>query len=398
MSSLAIVNVGVANCSDGSVRDDGVIVVEGDRIVSIGSTVPNSAEQVIDGDGAIAYPGMFAAVTTLGITGLSGQHDDATEHGAAWPELDTHYALNSNDETIAVSRMEGVTGAMAASGYTSIFGGTTVAFHLSDDLRSSVLRPRAMQLINLEYELPVPTVLDYMANAKTDGPTTPGGVFAFVRDALAAARGWAGDARSRALREILDRRIRVLFMTNDQVGIRQALELIDEFSLDAVVQAKADVVPFAAAIASRGIPVIWDGTSAPPRPGEEFDRNYSAAAQLDRAGVDFCIGVPNWGPWRDTGSRPASQMVRTIPQCAAQSVAYGLDEARALRAISLNAARVVLGDPHGDLSEGSCADFALWSGSPLQLSSRVSEVFVAGTRVVRESFQTRLRDNSAPSA
>jgi len=41
---------------------------------------------------------------------------------------------------------------------------------------------------------------------------------------------------------------------------------------------------------------------------------------------------------------------------------------------------------------GKTADLALWSGSPLQMRSRVEKVIIQGRIIPPESVQTRLRD------
>jgi len=63
-------------------------------------------------------------------------------------------------------------------------------------------------------------------------------------------------------------------------------------------------------------------------------------------------------------------------------VRAGLDANTALSAMTATAAELSgAGDHAGTLAVGRDADFVLWSGSPIELSSRLEEVWVDGRRV-----------------
>ncbi|MDO5635416.1 MAG: amidohydrolase family protein, partial [Micrococcus sp.] len=68
---------------------------------------------------------------------------------------------------------------------------------------------------------------------------------------------------------------------------------------------------------------------------------------------------------------------------ASLSVKEGLDRETALRAITLNPARVLgLDDRIGSLAVGKDADLVLWSGDPLDVMQRARQVFIGGRRVM----------------
>jgi imidazolonepropionase-like amidohydrolase len=75
------------------------------------------------------------------------------------------------------------------------------------------------------------------------------------------------------------------------------------------------------------------------------------------------------------------------------AVAYGLPEDAALRAITLSAAEI-LGISYrcGSLSAGKRADLIILDGSPLQITSQVKGVMVAGKPFAPTSRQTELYD------
>jgi imidazolonepropionase-like amidohydrolase len=85
----------------------------------------------------------------------------------------------------------------------------------------------------------------------------------------------------------------------------------------------------------------------------------------------------------------SSELARRLNQEAAKAVRYGgLDPEEALKFVTLNPAiQLGIDKTVGSLEVGKQADFALWSGHPLQLSTRCEQTFIAGRR-----YYERVRD------
>src|SRR5690606_28435561 len=67
---------------------------------------------------------------------------------------------------------------------------------------------------------------------------------------------------------------------------------------------------------------------------------------------------------------------------ATLAVKEGLDRDEALRALTINPARMLgLDDRVGSLTPGKDADVVIWSGDPLDVMSRAESVFVGGREV-----------------
>jgi imidazolonepropionase-like amidohydrolase len=83
--------------------------------------------------------------------------------------------------------------------------------------------------------------------------------------------------------------------------------------------------------------------------------------------------------------------VRNLPYHAAKSVAFGLPQEEALRAVTLNTAEILgLGDQMGSIEAGKRADLIVTDGDPLQILTQVERVFIDGVEVSVESRHTRL--------
>jgi imidazolonepropionase-like amidohydrolase len=92
-----------------------------------------------------------------------------------------------------------------------------------------------------------------------------------------------------------------------------------------------------------------------------------------------------------------SHNVRNLPMPAALSVANGLAEEEAIKALTINPARILgIDNMVGSLEVGKTANIAVWSGSPIQMRSRVQQVIISGKVIPLTSYQTRLRDKFEP--
>lgn len=64
------------------------------------------------------------------------------------------------------------------------------------------------------------------------------------------------------------------------------------------------------------------------------------------------------------------------------AVKDGLDRDIALQAVTINPARIMgVDDQVGSLEPGKLADFAVWSGHPLDIMSRVEQAYIGGELV-----------------
>ena len=84
-------------------------------------------------------------------------------------------------------------------------------------------------------------------------------------------------------------------------------------------------------------------------------------------------------------------LVRTLPQEAGNAVAWGLPYADALRALTSNVTEA-FGLEGGQVAPGQPADLVLWSGEPLESSSRPLGMWLGGAQVPLTSRQDALRE------
>jgi hypothetical protein len=101
---------------------------------------------------------------------------------------------------------------------------------------------------------------------------------------------------------------------------------------------------------------------------------------------------PNPKPY-GVGGCAAPSFARNLPYLAAQAMGFGLTREQALRAITLSAAEVLgVADRLGSIDVGKSADLFVADGDPLEFSTRIEAVYIAGKAVSLETRQTRLFD------
>jgi hypothetical protein len=234
------------------------------------------------------------------------------------------------------------------------------------------------------------------ARSENQYPKTLPGIMALIREKFNRAERYreradplSRDLELEALLPVLDREVPALFYTRDGVTIQNALTLIEEFDLRGIVFARAGVLEHIDRLARMNIPVIWAGATTGTDPEQPYDLNFRTAAALEKKGVLFAFE-------KIVGRPDGRNSPRNLPVPASLSVAHGLSEEAAIRALTINPARILgVDDRMGSLEEGKAANIVIWSGSPIQLRSRVLGVLIEGRVIPLENIQTRLRDKYA---
>jgi imidazolonepropionase-like amidohydrolase len=390
----------------GTAIPGGSLLIEDGKIAKIGPNIaaPEGAV-VIDARGMFVYPGLVAVMTAVGVTGYPGAGNDTDEVGVSTPHMDPYDALNPEDDSIEVTRVGGVTTVQTLSGTRSVINGKSIALNLTGDLAEDMVIHRYIaQIINLT------------AREENKYPSTIPGIVAFLRDKFDQAKQAAekpakagikaaGDGQEgregreessgisrrmemEALIPVVTGKVPVIFITSDEVSVRKAIELIQEYRLKGIIQGGDGILKYADRLAQSRIPVLWGGTRALPERWEPYDKNYHTAAVLAEKDVLFAFDPG--------GRRPESRNTRNLPVPAAISVAHGLSEDDALRAMTINPARILrIDDQVGSLEVGKTANVVIWTESPIQLRARVETVIIAGRVIPLTSLQTRLYERYA---
>jgi imidazolonepropionase-like amidohydrolase len=121
----------------------------------------------------------------------------------------------------------------------------------------------------------------------------------------------------------------------------------------------------------------------PARRYEAYDEAYTLPSRLQAAGVRFCIS--------DGGGAFDAMNARNLGYHAAMAAAYGLPKDEALKSVTLYPAQILgVADRLGSIEVGKIADLVVADGDPLEITTKVEQVYIGGKPVSMETRQTRL--------
>jgi imidazolonepropionase-like amidohydrolase len=162
--------------------------------------------------------------------------------------------------------------------------------------------------------------------------------------------------------------------------IREAIAFSSKQKIRIVLADAYEAYKVLPLIRSHSIPVVLGPPFTLPLDRDDpYDRSYTTAADLYKAGIQFSIA---------TFSARSS---RNLPYQAAAAVAFGLPQDEAYKAISLNAAEILgVGKRLGSIDEGKTADLIVTSGDPLETTTHINLVFIEGKPVSLSTRQEQL--------
>jgi imidazolonepropionase-like amidohydrolase len=357
----------------GATIEDCVIVVEKGRIASIGSKVnvniPADAKQI---RAHVVTPGLIDAHSCIGLTGAFNVPADQDQDEASDPNQADLRALdgfNPDEPLMEHLRQNGVTVIHAVPGRVNVIAGQTGVFRTHGHTATAMaLKFPAGLLINLG-ETPKTTY-------PGKGPLTRMAVANLVRTALAQARDGGDDKKPRnakldALKPFVRGELPVYISAHRADDILTGLRLAEEFKLKPVLDLATEAYLVADRVADAKTPVVVHPTMQ--RAGssmETLNGNVANAAALADRGISVTIG---------TGYEGYVPKTRVLRYEAAMAAANGLGRDRALRAVTLDAARLLgIADRFGSIEVGKVADLVLYDGDPFEHATHVTHTLIDG--------------------
>lgn len=404
--TIAIVGGKLLTVTHGTI-ENGVIIMSGGKIAAVGpagaTKVPSGAE-IFDAKGMTVYPGLFDAETHLGLTEVASDqnsNDLAETADEIEPQMHVADAFHAETVRIPVERLNGITDAIVAPAAEDSVVGQDAAIQLNGRDRDEMLLQRDIALA-MNFEGSVRRRANF--NGPSKFPTTRMGLAAQIRQAFLDAQNYETehaaatkpdhkggppkrDLKLEALLPYLHGEKPVVLGAYESYEVEVAMGIAKEFHLKVILNHVTHTQDILDEIASYHVPVIVGSIYDFPRPDERYDAVYSLPAELQKRGVKIALATGG----RDMGGS------RNLPYAAGYAVAYGLPYDEALKAITLNPAEMFgLGDQLGSLDVGKTANVVVANGDPLDVRTRVKQVFIDGKAIPMVSRQTRLRDEYMP--
>jgi len=354
--------------NDHPIRSD--LLIDHGRIEQIAPDIrPTERMQVIDATGLRVYPGFIDAHSHIGVSQerRTGQGDECNENtNPITPIMRAIDTINPMDSAFHNALAAGVTGVMAGPGSSNPIGGQ-FAFVKTHGRRIDdmiVLAPSAIKIAFGENPMSC-----YGLNGNM--PSTRMGIAALIREELSRARqsfesGNTSDFALACYRDLFEGRIPLKAHVHRADDIFTAIRIAREFSLGITLDHCTEGHLIADEIAQSGYPAIVGPSLASRSKDEVSLSDFKTPGILQKAGVTVAL----------TTDHPVSR-IQHLPLCAGLAAKEGMGEWGALRAITIDAARICRVDHRlGSLKKGKDADLVLYKGNPLEIASSVAMTII----------------------
>lgn len=399
----------------GPAIENGTVVIRDGKILDVGArvSVPSGAT-VINGRGLEVYPGIFDAVSQMGLIEIGqgvNASVDTRELPDFTPQLVAASAIHPPSEHISVSRAAGITHTVSAPGQPGgggfggggggpLLGGQASLINLNGWVVADMLvkksaamvvnwpslraggggfggfgggggaQPRAFAEVRRDYERRVAELTGWFDRARHYAQAgEKGSKDKFDHDPALAALG-----------PVVKGEVPLLILANDARDIKNAIEYCEKQKLKMIVGNAREAWKIKDVLKAKNIPVILQQTlSLPATDDDPYDRPMTTPAELQKAGVKFAIATFN------SGNSEVDSW--TLAQEAGAAVAYGLPWEEAVKSITLYPAQIWgVGDQLGSIEKGKIANLVVTNGDLLELKTEIRYVFVKGQQT---SLDTR---------
>ena len=363
----------------------GDVAIENGKIVAVGQSLSYSDAEVRDVTGMTVMPGIVDPHCHIGMwedaMGFEGADGNECTNPIT-PELRAIDAINPYDRCFEEAAAGGVTTCVTGPGSANVIGGQFVAIKTyGDSVEDMVLRfPVAVKAAFGENPKRV-------YNGKNQTPSTRMATAALMRKALIEAqeynekleRGKADPEKmpernlgkeilARVMRRELPMKIHAHRADDILTAIRICREFKLRYTLDHCTEGYliTDKLKEALSEDCEGIivgPLLTERSKI-----ELKNLSFKAPKVLEQAGIEYAMMT-------DHPVTPEQY----LPICTAVAVREGASEEGALKAITINAAKITgIADRVGSIEVGKDADIAVFSGHPFEFRSRCVLTLVNG--------------------
>jgi imidazolonepropionase-like amidohydrolase len=371
----AITGGTVVTVSGRTIPNGTVLIMDG-IITAVGTNVevPPGVER-FDASGLYVYPGLIDAGTGLGLEeagGMAGSVDNF-ELGPYNPHLEAYIAVDQNSEILGCQRV---------GGFTSVVTGLNG--------RGAPI-PGWDSLINLWGWTPQAMAIEKRIGLRVNWPGTDVEELkacflegrAYAARAAMAERGelddFEWDIRMEGLIPVVTGELPIIIEARSEDDIRAAVAFAEDLGLKYVIRGGLDAWKITDFLVEHDVKLLFSGIHATPGREEPYDVHYATPALLHEAGVDFAIysgGVAN---------------VFSLTYEVGMAVAFGLPMEKALRSLTLDAARILgVDDRLGSIEEGKIANLLITTGNPVEYTSQVRTMFIRGEQIPWDDKFNRL--------
>ena len=357
------------------------VLIEDDVIADIGTNITTAADTVIDANGAIVTPALFAGATATGLVEVNAVRESAdgsmsdTKDNTVQVGFDVRDAYSPLSSVVGVTRVEGFGYSllMASGGQYSVagrgslvdFDGGFESFNGSDVLFIDVGGYAA----------------DKVGGSRAAHWMLLDGIMADLKR-RSSEREYLSQSGKEHLKDLTKNGVFV-FSANRAADIRKVISFSNEYRLNSVITGGREAWLLADELAAADIPVMVNGLDNLPSNFDALGSRLDNAALLHYAGVQVLF------------TSGETHNARKVRQGAGTAVAHGMPYEAAVEAMTTAPSRV-FGSRVRALEVGNRADMVIWSGDPLEVTSYATSVILKGEVTSMATRQSKLLERYLP--
>lgn len=355
------------------------IRIEDGIIKEMGELIPKEGEDIIDASGKQIYPGMIEAHCHLGMeesairaegNDVNEMSDPITPHVRA---IDGCYPM---DETIINARNAGVTTVAAGPGSANVIGGTFMVYKTQGTCIDEMVIKNPVAMKCAFGENPKRVYQDSRIKTRM-------GIAALLRETLSKTKEYADkkdaakgditkmppfDMKLEAMIPVIRKELPLKCHAHRADDILTVLRIAKEFDLNVTLDHCTDGEAIVKQVKESGFPAIVGPSLTHKSKYELAHKSFTTPGVLQKAGVLIAI---------TTDSPVVPQ--EYLPVCAALAMKDGLPEMEALKAITINPAKILGLDTRiGSIEEGKDADIIICDRSLLDVQNKVYYTIING--------------------
>lgn len=379
---IKIYNVKVMPISSENI-ENGYVITEGEKIKEFGAGNGPVCDEMIDGGGGYLLPGFIDAHCHIGLfeDGMGFEGEDGNESvDPVTPHLRAIDGINHDDRCFVEAREAGVTTVVTGPGSANVLGGQFTALKTYGRYVDEMILKECVALKAALGENP-----KTVYNDKKQSPMTRMATAAILRESLIKAvkykEEWDKynkdvtendepeyDIRNEALLKLLRHEVPLKIHAHRADDIMTAIRIAKEFDILYTIEHATEGHLIADVLCEEKANIIIGPMLVDRCKIELKNLSVGAGKILCEAGLEFAIMT-------DHPCVP----IRYLPLCAAIAVKEGMNEMEALKAITINAARLTgIDDRVGSIEIGKDADIVLYSGHPLEFRTNVIHTMING--------------------
>lgn len=379
---LLIKNANIHTMADKD-YEKGMILIEDGKIKEIGENINVlDGTEIIDVQGRFVMPGMIDAHCHVGLfeggTGTPGIDGNEIVDPVT-PQLRAIDAINPRDIYFKEASEGGVTTISTGPGSANVIGGQFTIMKTHGDRVDDMIVKECSAMKIAFGENPKRCY----SNLKKS-PSTRMATAAILRESLIKAKNYLAkkekakddsskmpeyDMKMEELCKVINKQIPLKAHAHRADDILTALRIAKEFDVDITLDHCTEghlIVDYLKKGYQKGAIV---GPSLSNRSKVELQNlTFKTPGVLAKEGVKVAIMTDH----------PVIP-IQYLPVCAAMASREGMDEDKALKAITINAAEILdIQDRVGSLEKGKDADIVVYSGHPFDLRNKVNMVIIDG--------------------